>query len=174
MRTLTLKGFLKSYIIHLSDTHTCSICKLVKELQTNPRLKEPLLLYAYFTKIPDRMIENNSDFYNEYQNLEKRLGKNREETSSLLKQIEALSETYQKLISSYLYEKSKTIHDNATKLLMREKILELKREKGISNYRIQKDLGINYGNMNDFLKHGTVNKLSLKNVRKILEYVKNY
>lgn len=52
MRRLTFKGFLESYVMELSYMGTCSISKLVNELDDNPRLREPLLLYAYLSKMP--------------------------------------------------------------------------------------------------------------------------
>ena len=96
MRRLTFKGFLESYVMELSYMGTCSISKLVNEL------------------------------------------------------------------------------DNHTKLLMRKAIIEIQEKKGITNYRIQKELKLNYGNMKYFLKTGSVEKLALETVREMLNYVRNY
>ena len=46
MRKLTFEGFLKQYVAELSGVQTASIHKLADCLSENPRLKEPLFLYA--------------------------------------------------------------------------------------------------------------------------------
>ena len=46
MRKLTFEGFLKQYVTELSGVQTASIHKLANCLHENPRLKEPLYLYA--------------------------------------------------------------------------------------------------------------------------------
>lgn len=51
MRELTFRGFLTQYVKHLSVQETTSLYKLAKEASsTNPRLKEPLFLYALFSQ----------------------------------------------------------------------------------------------------------------------------
>ena len=50
MRELTFPGFLKSYVRELSLTHSTGVRVLAKEAaERNPRLREPLYLYALFT-----------------------------------------------------------------------------------------------------------------------------
>ncbi len=46
MRKLTFEGFLKQYVAELSGVQTASIHRLAACLSENPRLKEPLFLYA--------------------------------------------------------------------------------------------------------------------------------
>ena len=46
MRKLTFEGFLKQYVAELSGVQTASVHKLADCLSENPRLKEPLFLYA--------------------------------------------------------------------------------------------------------------------------------
>ena len=46
MRKLTFEGFLKQYVAELSGVQTASIHRLADCLSENPRLKEPLFLYA--------------------------------------------------------------------------------------------------------------------------------
>ena len=46
MRKLTFEGFLKQYVAELSGVQTASVHKLADCLNENPRLKEPLFLYA--------------------------------------------------------------------------------------------------------------------------------
>ena len=52
MRKLTFEGFLKQYVAELSGVQTASVHKLADCLNENPRLKEPLFLYALaFNKV---------------------------------------------------------------------------------------------------------------------------
>ena len=46
MRKLTFEGFLKQYVAELSGVETASVHKLADRMAENPRLKEPLFLYA--------------------------------------------------------------------------------------------------------------------------------
>lgn len=50
MRELTFKGFLAQYVRRLSLSDTNGFYKLAKEASSiNPRLREPLLLYALYS-----------------------------------------------------------------------------------------------------------------------------
>ena len=52
MRKLTFEGFLKQYVAELSGVQTASVHKLADRMAENPRLKEPLFLYALaFNKV---------------------------------------------------------------------------------------------------------------------------
>ena len=46
MRKLTFEGFLKQYVAELSGVQTASAHKMADHMAENPRLKEPLFLYA--------------------------------------------------------------------------------------------------------------------------------
>ena len=51
MRELTFRGFLTQYVKQLSAEKTNSLYKLAAEADSsNPRLREPLLLYAVYTQ----------------------------------------------------------------------------------------------------------------------------
>ena len=49
----------------------------------------------------------------------------------------------------------------------------MRKEKGVSNYRIYKTLGLNPGNVNDWLKTGAGEKISLTTARKAFAYVQS-
>ena len=57
--------------------------------------------------------------------------------------------------------------------MIRQRILSMQKEKGVSNYRIYKTLGLNPGNINDWLKNGAGEKVSLTTAREALEHVQN-
>ena len=58
--------------------------------------------------------------------------------------------------------------------MLYEKIKQVKHKKNITNYRVYKDLSLNPGNVNAFLKNADMGKVSLNTVRKILAFVQNY
>ena len=168
MRQLTWKGFLASYVKDLSCADTCSINKLVKELDQNPRIKEPLILYGIATGIPKGIPQRYPEFYEEYVYISN-LFKDNSPTEFSAKKLPI---KYYKVFTSYEYHQNRVKRDHHTKLLMWRKITEIKKQKGISNYRIYTDLKINPGNVNCFLKNGNVEKLGIDTARRILEYVK--
>ena len=63
-----------------------------------------------------------------------------------------LPSAYHKVWRSYMAQKNRKDTDAKTKELMRQRILSMQKEKGVSNYRIYKTLGLNPGNINDWLK----------------------
>ena len=64
-------------------------------------------------------------------------------------------------------------YDNHIKSLILDKIIKLQKEKHITNYRIYKDLKINPGNFNSFIKNRNLNKLSLNKSREVYNYLLN-
>jgi uncharacterized protein YutD len=169
MRQLTLKGFIASYVKELSFSNTSSITKLINELDENPRLKEPLILHGILSGMPSHVSEKAPSFYSEYLKIKDVIGNH-----LITEQYDTLPENYKKILNTYNYKKNRINNDNHTKSLMRNKIIQIKNDKSISNYRIYTQLGMNHGNVNYFLKNGNLSKLSLNDVRAILDYVKNY
>ena len=170
MRELTIKGFISSYVEELSYSGTSSIIKLVKELDRNPRLLEPLVLHAILSGMPQRINEKNPFFYAEYVQMHNRISNE----AFLLEKTEELPERYRKVVEAYKYKVNRFKNDNHTKLLMRERIIQIQYQKGITNYRIYTDLQLNPGNVNSFLKNGAADKLALDVVRDIWNFVKDY
>jgi hypothetical protein len=82
------------------------------------------------------------------------------------------NDPYHKVLTSYAARKNKTDADNHTKALMRTKILELRKQKHVTTYRICKDLCLNPGNVTAFLNHESYSKLSLTATRGILNYLR--
>ncbi len=155
MRELTFKGFLKMYIKDLSDENTLCITKLHQEAKSNYRLREPLLLYSHMIS-----YANMSDSYlSRFSDVEKAL-KN-----------DLMTEEYQKVYRSYLAKKNRMSSENHTKLLLRQRILEIQKAKGITNYRVYADLKLNPGNINDYLKNGNPTKVSLQVAQEIFDYL---
>ncbi len=176
MRELTFKGFLLQYVKNLSMQDTNSLYKLSTEAATeNPRLREPLLLYALLSQKHNLLLSATKDteLHTEYHHLLYRY--TAEDMLQLLKDhSSALPEGYHKVWNSYLNRKNKGQADDHTKTLMRNKVKHLQAAYGISNYRIYTDLKLNPGNLNAWLKHGDCSKVSLETARSALKYVQNY
>ena len=177
MRPLTFEGFLKKYVRELSYCKSNSLTKLSEEAnEQNPRLREPLLLYAFFTYKREtirRLFRKNYNLMNDYnQHFLQFINSN-----TLLQAFEQndnlLSISYQKVYKSYLSNKNRFNNDNHTKLLMKKKITMLQNEKKITDYRLYTDLHINPGNFNAFMKHECLDKLSLESTRKVLMHLEN-
>ena len=81
---------------------------------------------------------------------------------------------YRTIFQNYIYEKDKKVLENKLKQMMYQKICFTRKSKNMSNYRIYKELNLNPGNANAFLKYGDVSKVSLDTARKILAFVNKY
>jgi len=159
MRELTFPGFLKEYVKELSYCNSTSLSKLSNELPTNPRLREPVILYSIFTdkqEILAQKLNNDMEFVDLISNYQK------DELIEVLNETNSdLSIGYVKVWKSYLTKKNKPRNDNHTKEIILRRVLEYKGIKKISNYRIYTDLNLNHGNINAWLKNGECDKVSL-------------
>ena len=74
MRKLTFEGFLKQYVTELAGVQTASVHKLADRMTENPRLKEPLFLYALAFDKVDLLLRYtaNSAVAAEYEQLSNR------------------------------------------------------------------------------------------------------
>ena len=173
MRELTFRGFLKQYVRSLSIANTCRLHKLAVEASSdNPRLREPLLLYALFSGKEKVLLTATKSLELRKEYLEMLERHDCQEMEQCLRDNEsALPDGYAKVYRSYKNAKNRSKNAAHTKLLMRDKIIRLQCEKHITNYRIYTDLHINHGNMNAFLKHGDCSKVSLDTARKAIAYM---
>ena len=173
MRRLTFEGFLDSYVRHLSGADTRSLARLLSLLPTNPRLGEPLVLWAVVTG-RDRRLRASTD-------LKPALRADLEALSLLQARglLEAalgsadprLRPGYTKTWNSYVSRRDAPDRDARLKLEARSRVLELQGEKHVSQYRMAKDLGLNPGNLNAFLVQGDPRKLGLANAVRLVKYV---
>ena len=172
MRELTFKGFLTSYVRQLSRTDTNSLYKLAAEAASdNPRLCEPLFLYAMYSGKLTVLLQATKDA--ELRSVYKDMAQyTAEQMTTLLENgSPALPNEYHKVWRSYLSQKNRGQADDHTKELMRQKVKRLQDRYGVSNYRIYTDLRLNPGNLNAWLKHGHSDKVSLDTARRTLRYV---
>lgn len=174
MRELTFRGFLTEYVRTLSFAGTTSVRKLVKEAATeNPRLREPLLLYALFSGKTALLMQAASQYGLEAQYSELLSKYDCRTMENALMQGNVLPQEYKKVWNSYQRRKNRLAADNCTKELMREKVRRLQAEHGITNYRIYTELNLNPGNLNAWLKHGDCGKVSLNTARSVLRFAKH-
>ena len=157
----------------LSKAGTTSVFTLAKEAASdNPRLREPLLLYALASGKKDILLRAAKKFALEefYAPSLAAIGDNSIET---VLEKNCLPQEYLKVWRSYLAKKNTFRTNDVTKELMRNKILRLQKERNVTNYRIYTDLKMNPGNLNAWLKHGDNSKISLDSARSCLMYLSN-
>jgi hypothetical protein len=160
----------------LSLSGTGGIYRLAAEAaSSNPRLREPLFLYALFSGNEKQLLAatKSSDLWKDYSDLLLRFDLQGMEVA-LQNDTPSLPDGFSKVYRSYLYAKNKKQGENHTKSLMRNRILRLQREKNVSTYRLYTDLQINHGNMNAYIKHGDCSKVSLDTARRAVEYLMAY
>lgn len=173
MRRLTFKSFLASYLKDLSETHSCAPTRLVHELDTNRRLVEPLCLYMTYVcdetqrrsicaKAPVIGYEFRDHEFLHYNNCDMERFLDAESNGA---------DPYRKCWVSYVSERDRKLTEMKTKELMIKEIRSLQSLRGVTNYRIYTDLGLNPGNINAFLTHGDCSKVSLDTARTILKYL---
>ena len=175
VRKLTFEGFLKQYVTELSGVQTASIHKLANCLHENPRLKEPLYLYALVFDKVNLLLRYAKDpvCLAEYERLSNRYS--REQVLALLQNQSAEpSAGYLKVWRSYCSVRDAALADNDTKELIHRRVVEIQQKKHLTNYRIYADLKLNPGNVNAWLKHNDSSKMSLDCARQIYKYAKSY
>ena len=176
MRELTFKGFLSQYVRQLSKFDTNGLYKLAEEASCdNPRLREPLLLYALYSGKQRVLLQatKNPDLFVVYEEMVLKYSAD-QMTSMFETNSTVLPVEYHKVWKSFLVHKNRGRSDDHTKELMRQKVRRLQARYGVSNYRIYTDLKLNPGNVNAWLKHGVADKVSLDTARKTLRYVEGY
>lgn len=166
MRKLTFITFLERYIYDLTKDISLNIHKLLTLHNDNHRIREVTILYAVFSNKKEILMKYLND-EKEKQLINKLSKKNYLD--------DAFDEyNFKKIWNSYLNTVNRCKYNNDIKSKIRNKIVSLMKTKNITNYRVYKDLRLNQGNINDFLKNNSGEKVSLDTVKKIYNYVINY
>lgn len=176
MRELTLGGFLRGYLNDLSNENSENLSYLAEKADTeNPRLKEPLLLYAYFTKEPKTVKRQfaNSSLYKEYCDFLENFP-NKDTAIEYLKEESSLN-NYRKVYKSYISKRDRYKAENDLKEDIRQEVLSLLKIKGISAYALLKEqsLELNKGNFYAFLR-GKTDCMTLSAVYNVFKYLKRF
>lgn len=166
MRRLTLLGFLSEYVKSLSECNSLNIHKLINEVYGgNYRLREPLFLYCHYSGKSEILLKYLNDTDIEEYTVVVTLLKNN--------QTDDLPTDFVKVLNSYKRKVGMKNNDDNIKMLMLDKIIKLKEQKNITNYRIYTDLNINAGNFNDFVKNRKLSRLSLDKSREVYNYLQS-
>lgn len=172
MRMLTFRSFLRRTLQQLSQNSSSAPLQLAKELPEDPRLLEPLGLYAACALEPARrahLLRACPALAAEFAARPFLQGP-AQELPLRLEELEP-TDPYYKVWRSYCSVRDRCKADNHAKALMNQKIRRLQQQKGITNYRLYTDLHLNPGNLNAYLKHNDCSKVSLTTARRALRYL---
>jgi hypothetical protein len=173
MRPLTFKGYLESYVRYLAGQNTLALPRLATLTSSEPRLTEPLLLWAAATGRGPRLsmlLKMHGDLQRELATLVSLEQQDRLE-SALAAEDPRLRPEYTKVWRSYVVRRDAHRRDAQLKLEARKRVLALETSKGVSRYRMAKDLGFNPGNLHAFLAQGDPTKLSLDRALGLVRYL---
>lgn len=176
MRRPTFKRWIAGQIQYLSGSDSLSLRKIAALAQDGvPRLVEPLLLYAYETGKVDALLGFvwREDILACYESILEKL-KNDESLQSIAldeKSSVNLPREFSKYFSSYRAAYYKPETNAESKRLRWERSRELQLKKGVSTAEIYNALGLNPGNVNAYMKHGALDKVSLQNSTDIMKYL---
>lgn len=165
MRKQHFINYLKIYLQDVSGLKSINIHKLVLKMKKNYRIRDSLILYS--------ALSNKRKVLNQFTN-------NKYETVlNKLTQDNFLSDEFndyefKKIFTSYKRKINYYEYSDITKAKAHKNIVRIMDEKGISNYRVYKDLKLNPGNINDYLTNGNVKKVSRDTVKAIFNYICNY
>ena len=167
MREQLFINFLQDYLQDISGLQTCNIHKLANEMKKNYRIRDSLILYCAISG------DNRKKILNRFTNNKYK------EVMSNLNENNFLSDDYEeyefrKIWNSYQNKIKIVEYDNYIKENARLTILKSMKEKGITNYRVYKDLNLNPGNINDYLTNNNLKKVSVDSVKAIANYVYTY
>ena len=172
MRELTFKGYLLSQLKELSGVNGTSLYTFSQLARDNARLKDTLTLYLvmYTEENLRSKLLRKFDYLNS--TCEKLNGLDDDNVETYL-QNDSLSE-YKTVYNNFLYQRNRKEQEDKLKIMMYKRISEVKQAKCMTNYRIYKELNLNPGNVNAFLKNEDTSKVSLDTARKILAFVNEY
>ena len=136
----TFKGFLKEYCRELSGLDTASLRRLVAATESNARLVEPLFVFAAVQGKADYIahISEGRWFHGDYAVLAGKL----EEHGSLeaLLSSEEAPERYASVLVAFHAQGDALAADRRINGLMRPRIVEALARKGLTRYKLCKDL----------------------------------
>ena len=167
MRKQLFVNFLKYYLRDVSGLNTCNIHKLAKEMKTNYRIRDSLILYSALTNKQHILNKHTKD---KYMDVLTRVNEN----NFLNDVFDEECYEFRKIWNSYQNKVKVVEYDNYIKENARLTILKSMKEKGITNYRVYKDLNLNPGNINDYLTNNNLKKVSVATVKAIANYVYTY
>ena len=165
----TLKGFLKEYCRELSGLDTASLRRLAAAAEENARLVEPLFALAAVQGKAGYLarISKGRWFHGDYATLAGKL----EEHGSLeaLLSSEDVPRRYASVLTAFRAQGDALAADRRINALMRPRIVDALTKKGLTRYKLCKDLNLNPGNVYAYLA-GDDAKVSKETAQRILRY----
>lgn len=144
------------------------------QVENDNRMKALLLFYSVDAERWDKLesLLWNESVRAEYRGLVGLLG-GRDITRLALRSVplQSLPDPYKRVLEEYVKAYSSTVLKAESKRELWQKTREVQLRRGISNSEIYHALDLNPGNVNAYLKHGAVEKVSLVNARRIAEFV---
>lgn len=180
MRQLTLKGFLRQYCRMLADLDTLSYARLASRAENGwARVVEPLVLLAVIEgKLPLLKKRAGALVSEAVSQLEGTLGFSDgcdlAGEATLLERKNELPESFRKVLVSYEAEVGKVANDRRLTGHLREMLLPIMEEKGLTGYRLCKELGLDSGNVYAFLANGDVKRVSKETAPRMLVFAEAY
>lgn len=174
MRALSFTGYLESYVLRLSGGQTLALRELLATAKHESRLSEPLLLWAVKSGKAaslKKLLAGNDQVLEELEELDSLEQQGVLETA-LSSKDSHLSVEYQKVWLSYLARANAGKRDEQLKLEARQVALDLEARKGVTRYRMAKDLQLNPGNLHAFLAQANVSKVSLDRALGLVRYLR--
>jgi len=174
MRRLTFEGYLESYVQGLAGKQTRSLAELAAVAESEPRLVEPLQLWAVTTGRWERLLKLCAECADRDTEMRALLSLWQQGCleSALAAEDASLRPEYTKVWRSYVARRDASLRDAQLKAAARARALSLAAEKHVTRYRMAKDLGLNPGNLHAFLAQGNVSKLSLDRAYALVDYLK--
>ena len=165
----TLKGFLEEYCRELSGLDTMSLRKLVAAAEGNARLVEPLFALAAVQGKAGYLVRISESewFHDDYEDLARKLVKHGS-LEALLSSDDAPAR-YAAVLEAFRAQGDALAADRRINGLMRQRIAEALTRRGITRYRMCKDLDLNPGNVYAYLA-GDDAKVSKETARRMLAY----
>ena len=165
----TLKGFLGRYCAELSGLGTGSLRKLCLAARENPRVVEPLFLFAAEQGKADYLarLSEGAWFHDDYVRLAGEVAKHGSATS-FLESGEAPAR-YASVLDAFKAQGDALAADRRINGLLRPRIAGALEKAGVTRYRLCKDLGLNAGNVYAYLA-GDNAKVSAETARRMLDY----
>ena len=175
MRRPLFSRWIRRQVLNLANIEPFSLRKFAALAQKeNPRLREPLLLYAIANDCTSKLLgyTYKEDVLNSYtQILELLKDKDLAEVALNNLDIDGLPREYSKFFASYRSAYNKPQANRESKHLRWKKSRLLQLEKGVNTADIYHTLDLNPGNVNAYMKHGDLDKVSLKNATEIMKYL---
>ncbi|MCL2150697.1 MAG: hypothetical protein FWH50_00520 [Coriobacteriia bacterium] len=183
MRRPSFSRWIKNQLMLLSGFSRFDLRKLAAAAQSSkPRLIEPLLLYARAANCTDRLLGLvwRDDVRKQYLDTLETIGASDLESLALFgleagleksPVIKQLPRDYVKFLRSFQVAYRQPEIKSQSKQLRWDRSRALQLEKGIGSSEICRDLGLNLGNVNAYLKYGALEKVSLEKATEIMKYL---